>query len=60
MGNMIAQIVDVLTKHPEIVNQKWSLFVGGSPLEDVAGMLAQSGLLAAMQAQQRQPAPQRP
>ena len=60
MGNMVAQIVDMLTKHPEIANQKWPLFVGGNSLENVAGMLAQSGLLAAMQAQQRQPTPQRP
>ena len=60
MGNMIAQIVDMLTKHPEIANQKWPLFVGGNSLENVAGMLSQSGLLAAMQAQQRSPAAQRP
>jgi hypothetical protein len=34
--------------------------VGGNSLENVAGMLSQSGLLAAMQAQQRQAPPQRP
>jgi hypothetical protein len=52
LGNMITQIVDVLAKHPEIANQRWPLFIGGNPLENVAGMLAQSGLLTTAQGPQ--------
>jgi len=58
LGNMITQIVDLLTKHPDIANQRWPLFIGGNSLENVAGMLTQSGLLAAAQARPAPPSSQ--
>jgi len=45
LGNTISLVVKLLTDHPEIANQKWPLFIGGSSIENVAGMLSQSGLL---------------
>jgi len=45
LGNMVTLVAKLLTDHPEIANQKWPLFIGGSSIENVAGMLSQSGLL---------------
>lgn len=45
LGNIVAQVVKMLTDHPEIAAQKWPLFIGGNSWENVAGMLTQSHLL---------------
>src|SRR5262249_37212129 len=45
LGNMVTLVTKLLTEHPEIANQKWPLFIGGSSIENVAGMLSNSGLL---------------
>jgi hypothetical protein len=40
MFNMADKIVTLLTAHPEIIaGQKWPLFIGGSSLENAAGLL---------------------